>query len=81
VAVSVDWVDLASDEELARLLGSELVCPRCGLPMRRDTLWSRPYFVDDENHAYSNVRVLVEELRERGWLPASPLRSRRWTER
>ena len=42
--------------------------------------WSRPYFVDDENHAYSNVRVLVEELRERGWLPANPLRSRRWTE-
>jgi hypothetical protein len=76
VAISVQWADLVADEDLARLLGAQPACPRCGLALVRDRLWSRPYFVDDAGHAYSNMRVLIEELRERGWLPGLPLDER-----
>jgi len=73
MTTAVEWADLTTDEDLARFLGADLLCPRCGRALERDPLWSRPYFVDDEGHAYSNMRVLVAELRERGWMPPSPL--------
>ena len=63
--------ETASEEELAQALGSEVACPLCGGTLRRDALSSRPYFVDERNHGYSNVRVLIRELSERGQLPPS----------
>jgi hypothetical protein len=69
MAVLVENVETASEEELAQALGPEVECPLCGHVLRRDTLWTRPYFVDDRNHGYSNVRVLIQELREQGRYP------------
>ena len=69
MSVIADFVD-GDEETLAQLLGPEVPCPRCRRTLRRDPLWSRPYFIDDASHTYSNIRVLVEELREQGWLPA-----------
>ena len=69
MAVLVENIETASEEELAQALGPEVECPLCGHVLRRDALWSRPYFVDDRNHGYSNIRVLIKELREQGRFP------------
>ena len=42
--------DPATEEGLAQALGPEVACPLCGSTLRRDPLWSRPYFVDERNH-------------------------------
>ena len=46
-----------------------LQCPRCARPLARDSLWASPHWLCPAHHGYSNVRVLLTELRERGWLP------------
>ena len=59
-----------AEEQLAQLLGSEILCPRCGRILQRDPLWARPHFLDDRGHSYSNMQVLVQDLRQQGLLPA-----------
>ena len=68
---ALDAIDPATEEALVQALGPEVTCPLCGSILRRDRLWSRPYFVDEHQHGYSNVRVLIQELHERGRLPAT----------
>jgi hypothetical protein len=33
-----------------------------------DYCWVSPHWICDNGHSYSNVRVLIAELEERGWL-------------
>lgn len=49
---------------------SALRCPLCGSLLARDDLWTSPHWLCPEGHSYSNIRVLLAELAERGWLPA-----------
>lgn len=53
-----------TEEQLLRWLGHAPRCPQCGAPLVRDPLWSHPYFVDDQGHSFSNLRVLVEEMQQ-----------------
>jgi hypothetical protein len=69
VTVLDEWLDAASDEEIANFLGPAVSCPRCEHVLLRDLFWSRPYYADDRSHTYSNMRVLVHELRRTGKLP------------
>jgi hypothetical protein len=50
-------------------IGQHLRCPVCENTLVVDVWWSSPHWICTENHSYSNVRVLIAELRERGWLP------------
>jgi hypothetical protein len=34
-----------------------------------DQCWLSPHWLCPSGHSYSNLRVLIAELRERGWLP------------
>lgn len=47
-----------------------LRCPLCGNALSLDPWWSSPHWLCPAGHSYSNMRVLFDELRERGWLPA-----------
>ena len=64
-----------ADLERRRLPGA-LRCPLCGGPLARDLLWVSPHWLCDRGHSYSNERVLVAELDERGWLPEGMSRLR-----
>ena len=50
-------------------LPDALRCPLCGKALAQDPLWTSPHWLCPAGHSYSNVRVLLAELRERGWLP------------
>jgi hypothetical protein len=43
-------------------------CPLCGLPLQRDQ-WCAPRWTCAAGHGYSNVRVLIAELEEKGSWP------------
>ena len=65
----LDWVVSATEDEMLEFLGDDDVpCPRCGLPLRQDPLWSRPHLADERGHSYSNIRALVVELYQHGML-------------
>lgn len=46
-----------------------LRCPLCEERLSLDPWWLSPHWLCPSGHSYSNVRVLIAELRERGWLP------------
>ncbi len=49
-----------------------LPCPLCANPLHRDPWWASPHWYCRMGHGYSNPRVLIAELRERGlWPPPS----------
>ena len=50
-------------------LAPRLSCPLCGEPLQRDPFWSSPHWLCPNTHSYSNVRVLLAELHERGHWP------------
>jgi hypothetical protein len=52
----------------AHALPETLRCPLCGNALRRDAFWPSPRWLCTRGHSYSNARVLLAELRERGWL-------------
>ena len=45
-----------------------LRCPLCSGALKQDPWWLSPHWICEQGHSYSNVRVLTDELRERGWL-------------
>jgi hypothetical protein len=53
------------------LAPTPLRCPLCGSRLSEDTWWKSVHFICPLGHSYSNVRTLIAELGERGWLPAS----------
>lgn len=52
----------------ARSLPRDLRCPICGDTLRVDPGWVSPHWLCPRGHGYSNVSVLIAELRARGWL-------------
>ena len=50
-------------------LPRELRCPLCGDRLSPDPGWISPHWLCPQGHSYSNLQVLLAELRERGWLP------------
>jgi hypothetical protein len=52
----------------ARSLPEPLLCPVCGNGLTVDPCWVSPHWLCSSGHTYSNLRVLVAELYERGWL-------------
>jgi hypothetical protein len=62
-------VDILVPDDILRI-GQPLRCPICGDRLDPDPWWRSAHWICPENHSYSNVRVLIAELRERGWLPA-----------
>jgi hypothetical protein len=48
-----------------------LRCPICGGRLAQDLWWRSLHWLCPQGHSYSNVRALIAELRERGWLPES----------
>jgi hypothetical protein len=49
-------------------VASGLQCPLCSSALKQDPWWLSPHWICEQGHSYSNVRVLTDELRERGWL-------------
>lgn len=47
---------------------TRLRCPLCSGALKQDPWWLSPHWICEQGHSYSNVRVLTDELRERGWL-------------
>ena len=48
---------------------SQLCCPVCGAALSLDPAWPPLRWQCGDGHSYS-LRVLVSELRRRGWEPA-----------
>lgn len=46
----------------------QLRCPLCTSTLTQDPWWLSPHWICEQGHSYSNVRVLSDELRARGWL-------------
>lgn len=53
---------------VSRALPSTPRCPLCSMTLAVDYCWVSPHWICDNGHSYSNVRVLIAELEERGWL-------------
>jgi hypothetical protein len=49
-------------------LPATLRCPLCGKALAVDYCWISPHWICANGHSYSNIRVLMAELDERGWL-------------
>lgn len=45
-----------------------LKCPLCRQPLRQDSWWQTEHWICENDHSYSNPRVLVQEMREHGLL-------------
>lgn len=45
-----------------------LRCPLCGNSLTVDPCWVSPHWLCPRGHGYSNLSVLIAELRARGWL-------------
>lgn len=58
----------ASVASLAQALPDPLRCPVCSNMLVVDQCWLSPHWLCSSGHSYSNLRVLIAELRERGWL-------------
>jgi hypothetical protein len=52
----------------AATASERLRCPLCTGSLKQDPWWLSPHWICEQGHSYSNVRVLTDELRERGWL-------------
>ncbi len=48
-----------------------LRCPICGNRLTQGLWWRSLHWLCPQGHSYSNMRALIAELRERGWLPES----------
>ena len=51
------------------LHSDSLRCPLCSSVLKVEPSLSRPHWYCAQGHSYSNIKVLVAELGERGWLP------------
>lgn len=64
----IDTQDRPISHPSTRSLPATVRCPLCGTTLAIDYCWVSPHWICTNGHSYSNVRVLITELAERGWL-------------
>jgi hypothetical protein len=59
-------IRLPVSPSLMSALPATVRCPLCGARLTVDPCWASPHWICETGHSYSNPRVLLAELRERG---------------